>query len=158
MVGRLESFIINNFCVCSDERLIRTATLPPTTRQLDVLGLRLSSDYLLTLSCQFPGQAGLECGRQTVRISVPDLLVQSQVFRRLDVARSWAESEAECRRGGGHLLSLGHSEHLETLVLTSLPLSDIWTGGNICPDSPGTVSKYQRMKNNLALYKYLEAF
>ena len=102
-----------------------------------MLGLRLSSDYLLTLSCQFPGQPPLECGRVTARISVPDLSLDSLVYRRLEVARSWQDSQLQCRRAGGDLVSLGQSAELESLLLSSLPLSDFWTGGNICPDSPG---------------------
>ena len=126
-----------------DQSLVRTVSVPHTTRQLDLLGLLLTSDYRVTLSCQFPGQAGLVCGRRTVRISVPDLLVQSRVYRRLEVARSWTESQEECGRGGGHLVSLGHTPGLESLLLNTLPLSDIWTGGNICPDSPGNESEGQ---------------
>ena len=127
-----------------DRALLRRVSLPPTTISLDLLGLRLNSDYLLTLSCQFPGQPHLQCGRRTVRISVPDLSLDlslsSLVYRRLEVARSWQDSQAQCRQAGGHLISLGHSPHLETLVLSTIPLSDIWTGGNICPDSPGWYS------------------
>ena len=102
-----------------------------------MLGLRLSSDYLLTLSCQFPGQPNLQCGRRTVRISVPDLSLASLVYRRLEVARSWQDSQGQCSQAGGHLVSLGQSPDLERLLLSTIPLSDIWTGGNICPDSPG---------------------
>lgn len=116
---------------------MRSVRLPPSTSSLDLLGLRLSSDYLLTLSCQFPGQPDLQCGRRTVRISVPDLSHDSLVYRRLEVARSWQDSETQCSQAGGHLVSLGRAPGLETQLLSSLPLSDIWTGGNICPDSPG---------------------
>ena len=117
--------------------LVRRVWLPPATTQLELLGLRLSSDYLLTLSCQFPGQPSLQCGRRTVRISLPDLVLASLVYRRLEVARSWGDSQLQCSQAGGHLVSLGQSPELESLLLSTIPLSDIWTGGNICPDSPG---------------------
>ena len=120
-----------------DQTLIRTVSLPPTTNQLDLLGLRLSSEYLVTLSCQFPGQAELKCGRRKVSVRVPDLQQESVVFRRLEVARTWPDSERQCEKGGGHLVSLGQEPHRETNILATIPLSDIWTGGNICPDSPG---------------------
>ena len=61
-------------------------------------------------------------------ISAPNL-----VCRRLEVARSWQASQHQCSQAGDHLLS-------------TIPQSDIWTWGNICPDSPGgsisTVSTY----------------
>ena len=68
---------------------------------------------------------------------MPDLSLDSVVYRRLEVARSWQDSQRQCSQAGGHLVSLGQSPDLEQLLLSTLPLSDIWTGGNICPDSPG---------------------
>ena len=40
------------------------------------------------------------------------------------MARSWQASQHQCSQAGDHLLS-------------TIPQSDIWTWGNICPDSPG---------------------
>ena len=40
------------------------------------------------------------------------------------MARSWQASQHQCSQAGDQLLS-------------TIPQSDIWTGGNICPDSPG---------------------
>ena len=136
--GRRQSGgVINPRLFVPEGSLVRRVSLPPATTQLELLGLRLSSDYLLTLSCHFPGQPSLQCGRRTVRISLPDLVLASLVYRRLEVARSWGESQLQCSQAGGHLVSLGHNPELESLLLSTIPLSDIWTGGNICPDSPG---------------------
>ena len=59
--------------------------------------------------------------------------------RSQSVARSWTSAEEECRAGGGHLASLGHTLDTETLILTTVTVSDWWTGANICPDSPGII-------------------
>ena len=57
------------------------------------------------------------------------------------MARSWSSSQAECASAGGHLASLGHMDDqgrdLEHVLTSALGVSDWWSGGNICPDSPG---------------------
>ena len=107
----------------------------------DLRGVSLGAVYTVTLSCVFLRDAQhrvtLPCGSVTLVTSLPDLLEAGTVLRRLGVARSWAGSEAQCLGGGGHLVSLGRDLRTEELIQQRLGLSDWWTGGNICPDSPG---------------------
>ena len=113
----------------------------------DLLGLSLGAVYTVTLSCVFlrDGQqrVTLPCGSRTLVTSLPDLLEADTVLRRLEVARSWSGSEAQCLGGGGHLVSLGRDLGTEELIQQRLGLSDWWTGGNICPDSPGNNNLFQ---------------
>ena len=109
----------------------------------DLRGVSLGAVYTVTLSCVFLRDAEyrvtLPCGSVTLVTSPPDLLEADTVLRRLGVARSWAGSEAQCLGGGGHLVSLGRDLRTEELIQQRLGLSDWWTGGNICPDSPGNL-------------------
>ena len=98
--------------------------------------------YTVTLSCVFlrdtRQRVTLPCGSVTLVTSLPDILETGDtVLRRLEVARSWSGSEAQCQGGGGHLVSLGRDLGTEQIIMQRLVLNDWWTGGNICPDSPG---------------------
>ena len=122
-------------------------TLEGSVTGHDLLGLSLGAVYTVTLSCVFlrDGQqrVTLPCGSRTLVTSLPDLLEADTVLRRLEVARSWSGSEAQCLGGGGHLVSLGRDLDTEELIQQRLGLSDWWTGGNICPDSPGNNNLFQ---------------
>ena len=45
----------------------------------------------------------------------------------------------QCRAGGGELASLGRGPDtaVEAAIMERVGVSDWWSGGNICPDSPG---------------------
>ena len=98
-------------------------------------GLRLGELYTVTLSCGF-GPRQFECGRVAVSTAPPHLVTAARVYSLASVARTWAGAEAECVAGGGHLVSLATPGE-ERRVLETLGGRDIWTGGNMCPDSPG---------------------
>ena len=127
--------------------LVRNLTLDGSVTSHDLRGLSLGAVYTVTLSCVFISDSKdmvtLPCGSRTVLTSVPDLLEADTVLRRLEVARSWLGSEAECLGGGGHLVSLGRDLDTEELIQERLGLSDWWTGGNICPDSPGELNIFR---------------
>ena len=110
-----------------------------TTHQFG--GLSLGEVYSVSLTCVF-GADQFDCGTVTVSTSPPDLVqpghVTTHVYSVDNVARTWHEAEHECVASGGHLVSLANVEE-EGMVLSSLSLSDIWTGGNMCPDSPGKI-------------------
>ena len=80
-----------------------------------------------------------------------DQVKGDRVYHQQRVARSWAESQEECQAGGGHLTRLLKVVLVEILksivasltkreeeeqVLDSVPATDVWTGGNLCSDSP----------------------
>ena len=48
----------------------------------------------------------------------------------------------QCRAGGGELASLGRGPDtaVEAAIMERVGVSDWWSGGNICPDSPGACS------------------
>ena len=48
----------------------------------------------------------------------------------------------QCRAGGGELASLGRGPDtaVEAAIMERVGVSDWWSGGNICPDSPGGCS------------------
>ena len=98
-------------------------------------GLRLGELYTVTLSCGF-GPRQFECGRVAVSTAPPHLVTAARVYSLASVARTWAGAEAECVAGGGHLVSLATPGEGRR-VLETLGGRDIWTGGNMCPDSPG---------------------
>ena len=73
------------------------------------------------------------------------------MYHQQRVAQSWPESQEECQAGGGHLTRLLKVVLVEILksivasltnreeeeqVLDSVPATDVWTGGNLCSDSP----------------------
>ena len=73
------------------------------------------------------------------------------MYHQQRVAQSWSESQEECQAGGGHLTRLLKIVLVEILksivasltkreeeeqVLDSVPATDVWTGSNLCPDSP----------------------
>ena len=73
------------------------------------------------------------------------------MYHQQRVAQSWSESQEECQAGGGHLTRLLKVVLVEILksivasltnreeeeqVLDSVPATDVWTGGNLCSDSP----------------------
>ena len=114
--------------------------------------------YTVTLSCVFlrdiSHRVTLPCGSVTLMTSLPDILETGDtVLRRLEVARSWAGSEAQCLGGGGHLVSLGRDLDTEQLIMQRLGLNDWWTGGNICPDSPGKTSFLALVHIPVPLYR-----
>ena len=49
---------------------------------------------------------------------------------------SWPDLEEECQMSGGNLVSLVKPS-LESSLAENLMLSSFWSGGNMCPDSPG---------------------
>ena len=126
--------------------MLLNLTLDGSVTSHDLRGLSLGTVYTVTLSCVFlrdnQHRVTLPCGTRTLITSLPDLLVADTVVRRLEVARSWPGSEVQCLGGGGHLVSLGRDLGTEELIQERLRLSDWWTGGNICPDSPGKFSFY----------------
>ena len=82
------------------------------------------------------GQVHQDCGVTVLATRPPDLVLDTQVYSLIVVARTWGESNAECVGGEGHLISLGDAEK-ERTVLSRVGVSDIWTGVNLCQDSPG---------------------
>ena len=103
----------------------------------NMMGLSLHSSYIVTISCIFADHPVMDCGRSNIRTSSPDVIIDSKVYRRLEVAGTWSRSQEECEAAGGHLASLGHDVGVEVKILETVGVSDWWTGGNICPDSPG---------------------
>ena len=91
--------------------------------------------YTIILTCIF-GQVQLDCGDTTITTHHPDLVLGTQVYSIIGVPSTWGESNQECMAGGGHLISLGDEEK-ERRVMERIHVSDIWTGGNMCQDSPG---------------------
>ena len=100
-------------------------------------GLSLGQLYTVSLTCVW-GQVEVSCGLVTVSTSPPSLVEGDEVLSLLPTPATWQHSEALCRAAGGHLVSLGHQQE-EALLEAALSLSpsrDVWTGGNMCPDSP----------------------
>ena len=97
-------------------------------------GLSLAEVYSVTLTCVF-GSDQFDCGTAAVSTSPPDMVHDGHVYSVSHVASTWHEAEDTCVSGGGHLVSLGNMKE-ETRVTVSLSVTDIWTGGNMCPDSP----------------------
>ena len=97
-------------------------------------GLSLAEVYSVTLTCVF-GSDQFDCGTAVVSTSPPDMVHDGHVYSVSHVASTWHEAEATCVSSGGHLVSPGNMEE-ETRVMVSLSVTDIWTGGNMCPDSP----------------------
>ena len=100
-------------------------------------GLSLGQVYTVSLTCVW-GRVEVSCGQERLTTSPPSLVEGDQVLSLLSSPASWQESEAQCRAGGGHLVSLGREEEEDLLasVLSQAPSRDVWTGGNMCPDSP----------------------
>ena len=101
-------------------------------------GLSLDTLYHVSLSCLF-GSESFKCGHETLTTSAPALVTSgevSSVYSVSEVASSWDQAEDTCVAGGGHLVSLGNMVE-ETRVMEAIDVTDIWTGGNMCPDSPG---------------------
>ena len=90
---------------------------------------------MVSLTCVF-GQEHHDCGTTSLSTRPPGLVLGRKVFHQLRVARTWEESEEDCKAGDGHLVSLGNEEK-EQMVMEGIHVSDIWTGGNMCQDSPG---------------------
>ena len=103
-------------------------------------GVELDRSYTISLGCIFKKQE-FDCGTVFVSTSPPDLVVRDSagsvaVYRQQGVARDWAASRDVCVSGGGHLVSLASQEE-EGGVTEAVDMPDFWTGGNMCPDSPG---------------------
>ena len=95
--------------------------------------------YTVSLVCVFVAEE-FSCGSVRLSTEAPDLVttgpdIMCTVYSLQRVATTWREAEADCVAGGGHLVSLGSLDEEQRLV-TSLGLTDLWTGGNMCPDSP----------------------
>ena len=112
-----------------------SATAAHNQTQHDFTGLELGQVYTVSLTCIF-WSVQQDCGTTTLRTRHPALVVGTQVYYQLGTARSWLDSHRECRAGDGHLVSLGDAEK-ERIVMERIDVSDIWTGGNMCQDSPG---------------------
>ena len=109
--------------------------------------------YSVTLTCVFLSEQ-FDCGTVTVSTSPPDLVQPghvSHVYHVDHVARTWHEAEQMCLNSGGHLLSLGNVEE-ESRVMSSLSVSDMWTGGNMCPNSPGISKSFFFFKGKNSKY------
>ena len=98
-------------------------------------GISLGMDYSVSLGCTF-GNLTYACGKVAISTEAPDMLFGDTIYTQLVIARTWTESQRECLAGLGHLVSLGNRTE-EKKILGGVSMSDIWTGGNICPDSPG---------------------
>ena len=68
------------------------------------------------------------------------------------MAGTWSRSQEECEAAGGHLASLGHDVGVEVKILETVGVSDWWTGGNICPDSPGECQETKYSGFSLEFY------
>ena len=108
-------------------------------------GLALGQVYTLSLACVFGAQE-FSCGSVRLSTEAPDLVTQEPVIDTVHVyslqrvATPWPEAEADCVAGGGHLVSLGSLEEEQRLV-TSLGVTDLWTGGNMCPDRSALIGQ-----------------
>ena len=126
----------SNIWIWSEPRFVLATNLSGAESSLLVGGLRLGELYTVSLSCGF-GPRQFECGSVAVSTAPPHLVTPAaRVYSLAGVARTWAGAEAECVAGGGHLVSLATPGE-ERRVLDTLGGRDIWTGGNMCPDSPG---------------------
>ena len=88
-----------------------------------------------SLSCTF-GADTVECGSASVVTAAPALVRGTSVYSLLASPAGWAESEAECRAGEAHLASLASRGEEDAVMAGIGRVSDIWSGGNMCPDSP----------------------
>ena len=105
--------------------------------QHQVGGLSLGQVYTVSLTCVW-AQLEVDCGQVTATTRPPSLVEDRQVLSLLSRPHSWLDSERLCRAAGGHLVSLDEARE-ETLLeesLSSSPSRDVWTGGNMCADSP----------------------
>ena len=101
-------------------------------------GLSLGQVYTVSLSCVW-GRVEVPCGQVRLTTRPPSLVEGRQVLSLLSTPHSWLDSERLCRAAGGHLVSLDQEREerlLEQTVLHSAPSRDVWTGGNMCADSP----------------------
>ena len=114
---------------------VSASTVPSNTTEFQFSGIRLGQLYTVSLTCVF-GEEHYDCGTTFLSTRPPALVLGNKVYHQLGVARDWHQSEMECRAGSGHLVSLGN-EAEEQMVMAGVQMSDIWTGGNMCPDSPG---------------------
>ena len=113
---------------------VASVTVPSGQTVHDFTGVELNQVYTVSLTCKF-GDRSLACGTSHLSTAPPALVVGNTVYTQMGVARSWGESREECRAGAGYLVSLGNRSE-EERVLGSVGASDVWTGGNMCPDSP----------------------
>lgn len=97
--------------------------------------------YLVELSCLFEDIV-LPCGQSSISSERP-LLVNEEseakpvtMFVESTSPESWDILEGRCRSSGGHLVSLEHQD-IEESITSMTNLTDFWSGGNICRDSPG---------------------
>ena len=100
-------------------------------------GLSLGQVYTVSLTCVW-GQVEVRCGEVRLSTRPPSLVEGGQVLSLLSRPHTWHHSEDLCRAAGGHLVSLDEARE-ETLLeesLTASPSRDVWTGGNMCGDSP----------------------
>ena len=118
-----------------DQNPTSSVTVTSEITTFEFTGISLGKVYIVSLGCTF-GDLTYACGTVSVFIAAPDLLIGTTIYTQLVVARTWTESQQECLAGLGHLVSLGNITE-ERLILEGVSMSDIWTGGNICPDSPG---------------------
>ena len=100
-------------------------------------GISLRTKYIISLACIF-SNITYNCGSVTISTNPPDMMFGDTIYTQLGVARTWTESQAKCLAGRGHLVSLGNMTE-EMMILGRVAMSDIWTGGNICQDSPGRI-------------------
>ena len=125
----------NKYFNDADPEFVSSATASSNQTSLDFTGVELGQLYTIYLTCIF-GQVHHDCGATALTTRPPDLVVDTQVYSLIVVARTWGESNKECMAGEGHLISLGDAEK-ERRVMGVIGVSDIWTGGNMCHDSPG---------------------
>ena len=63
----------------------------------------------------------------------------TSVYVESETPASWYDLEKSCSASRGHLVSLS-DEVLEAALADEAEVFSYWSGGNICPNSPGTKS------------------
>ena len=56
---------------------MRTVVLDSGVTRYDMMGLSLTSSYIITISCIFADHPVMDCGRSNVRTSSPDVIIDS---------------------------------------------------------------------------------
>ena len=121
-----------------DEKPISSVTVPSEITTFEFSGISLKTKYIISLACIFSSNTTYQCGSVSMSTNPPDMMFGNTIYTQLVVARTWPDSQAECLAGQGHLVSLGNMTE-EKMILGRVSMSDIWTGGNICQDSPGRI-------------------
>jgi hypothetical protein len=110
------------------------------TSSCEFAGIDMEMSYQVDIVCIFEQEKVFHCGKSILFSSSPLLVVHKSETRTSVYAETvnpdqWSNLEAFCDASNGHLVSLTDMK-IEKEIAKRSTLSNFWTGGNICQDSP----------------------